>query len=300
MSSFGRTNEALRLLQARGLVTVRPGPGGGLFACEPAPTVRLGNLMLALDSDQASVADAVRIRNTLDAMVVEDAVGHATAADIAALRGGLGDMAGAAKVGNGIAFPPRKLLAAHPDRRDHPEYRCWAPFTDCSTSSKPTHSRCCPPPSNPCRSSSSSVTGCTRGWSTRSPIKTPRRHCGCSRGTTRPMTDWAVDVVRVSIRRRTDSAREFMQTPRVTALEPRRRDCRDVIQRAIGRGELRNPGLATTLFELAIGQIMVRYVLQADGFDESSQADFVENTIIPTLESRDTNIDSEDANSADH
>lgn len=30
--SVGTCNEALRLLQARGLVTVRPGPGGGLFS----------------------------------------------------------------------------------------------------------------------------------------------------------------------------------------------------------------------------------------------------------------------------
>jgi len=102
--SVGTLNEALRLLQSRGLVTVRPGPGGGLFACEPAPMVRLGNLMLALDSDQASVADAVRIRNALDVLLIEDAVWHASAADIAALRAGLADMAAAAKQGDGIAF----------------------------------------------------------------------------------------------------------------------------------------------------------------------------------------------------
>jgi DNA-binding FadR family transcriptional regulator len=93
--SVGTLNEALRLLQARGLVTVRPGPGGGLFASDPAPMVRLGNLMLALDSDQSSVADAVRIRNALDALLIEDAVWHAT---------GLGDLASAAKSGDGIAF----------------------------------------------------------------------------------------------------------------------------------------------------------------------------------------------------
>jgi AcrR family transcriptional regulator len=75
---------------------------------------------------------------------------------------------------------------------------------------------------------------------------------------------------------------------RVAAVEPRRRDCRDVIQRAIGRGELRDPRLATTLFELAIGQIMVRYVLVADGFDEPSQADFVDHTLIPALKTHDT------------
>lgn len=102
--SVGTLNEALRLLQARGLVTVRSGPGGGLFACEPTPMVRLGNLILALGSDQSSVADAVLIRNALDALLIEDAVLHATAEDIAALRAELGDLAGAAKAGDGIAF----------------------------------------------------------------------------------------------------------------------------------------------------------------------------------------------------
>jgi DNA-binding FadR family transcriptional regulator len=102
--SVGTLNEALRLLQARGLVTVRPGPGGGLFASEPAPMVRLGNVMLALDSDRASVADAVRIRNALDALLIEDAVWHVTPVDIAALRGGLADMAAAAMGGDGIVF----------------------------------------------------------------------------------------------------------------------------------------------------------------------------------------------------
>src|SRR5882757_6150164 len=41
--SVGTFNEALRLLQSRGLVTVRPGPGGGLFAAQQSPMVRLGN-----------------------------------------------------------------------------------------------------------------------------------------------------------------------------------------------------------------------------------------------------------------
>lgn len=81
---------------------------------------------------------------------------------------------------------------------------------------------------------------------------------------------------------------------RVTSLETRRRDCRDVIQRAIGRGELRDTRLATTLFELAIGQIMVRYVLLGTGFDEASQLAFVDNTVIPALKANDTNDDAED------
>jgi AcrR family transcriptional regulator len=74
---------------------------------------------------------------------------------------------------------------------------------------------------------------------------------------------------------------------RATAVEPRRRNCRDVIQRAIGRGELHDPRLATALFETAIGQMMVRFLLQSDGFDEARQIDFVDNTLIPMLKAHD-------------
>ncbi|MEB3980093.1 TetR/AcrR family transcriptional regulator [Mycobacterium sp. 663a-19] len=74
---------------------------------------------------------------------------------------------------------------------------------------------------------------------------------------------------------------------RATAVEPRRRNCRDVIQRAIGRGELSDPGLATVLFETAIGQMMVRFLLQSDGFDDARQIDFVDNTLIPALKAHD-------------
>jgi AcrR family transcriptional regulator len=83
---------------------------------------------------------------------------------------------------------------------------------------------------------------------------------------------------------------------RVTAVEPRRRDCRDVVQRAIGRGELNDPRLATVLFEAAIGQMMVRFLLQSDGFDDAQQIDFVDNTLIPTLKAH----DKEDRRNADH
>ena len=74
--SVGTFNEALRLVQARGLVTVRAGRVGGLFASRQSPLVRLGNSVLAIDSDAMSVADAVRIRDALEPLLVEDAVRH--------------------------------------------------------------------------------------------------------------------------------------------------------------------------------------------------------------------------------
>jgi DNA-binding FadR family transcriptional regulator len=102
--SVGTFNEAIRLLQARKLVTVRPGPGGGLFAAEPSPMVRLGNSVLALDAEETSVADAVRIREALDPLIIEDALWHASPADVADLRAQLGRMHAAAEAMDPIGF----------------------------------------------------------------------------------------------------------------------------------------------------------------------------------------------------
>jgi DNA-binding FadR family transcriptional regulator len=102
--SVGTFNEALRLLQSRGLVTVKPGPGGGLFSAEQSPMVRLGNSVLALDSQQNDVADAVRIRDALDPLLIEDALWHASPADIAALRVHLTAMEAAVEPSDPVAF----------------------------------------------------------------------------------------------------------------------------------------------------------------------------------------------------
>ena len=84
--SVGTFNEALRLLQSRGVVAVRPGPRGGLFVAEQSPMVRLGNSVLALDADAGSVADAVRIRDALDPLVTMDALAHSSPAAISKYR----------------------------------------------------------------------------------------------------------------------------------------------------------------------------------------------------------------------
>jgi DNA-binding FadR family transcriptional regulator len=102
--SVGTFNEALRLVQARGLVTVRAGRVGGLFASRQSPLVRLGNSVLAIDDDATSVADAVRIRDALEPLLVEDAVRHRSASDIEALRQGLERMRAAADAVNGNEF----------------------------------------------------------------------------------------------------------------------------------------------------------------------------------------------------
>ena len=102
--SVGTFNEALRLLQARGVVAVRPGPNGGLFVAQPSPMVRLGNSMLALDAEATSVADAVRIRDTLDPLVTMDAVAHSSPADIAGYREQIATMRTATEALDAVGF----------------------------------------------------------------------------------------------------------------------------------------------------------------------------------------------------
>jgi DNA-binding FadR family transcriptional regulator len=102
--SVGTFNEALRMVQARQLVTVRSGPGGGLFASQQSPLVRFGNALLSLDEDAASVADAFRLRHALDPLLVQDALEHASAHDIAALRAQLDQMKVAATSADSTAF----------------------------------------------------------------------------------------------------------------------------------------------------------------------------------------------------
>ncbi len=102
--SVGTFNEALRLAQARKLVDVRPGPGGGLFATDQPPLVRMGNLVLTLDAEEASVSDAIRIRDALDPVVVSDAAWHSSPADFARYRDQLDAMADARRRGDLVAF----------------------------------------------------------------------------------------------------------------------------------------------------------------------------------------------------
>ncbi len=100
----GTFNEALRLLQARGVVAVRPGPGGGLFVASPTPIARLGNSILALDAAEGDVEDAMRIRDALDPLLIVDALEHSSATDVAKMRHGLRAMKDAVDVGDPTAF----------------------------------------------------------------------------------------------------------------------------------------------------------------------------------------------------
>ena len=168
--SSGTFNEALRLLQARGLVSVRRGPGGGLFSAAQSPMAQLGEAVLGLDIDASSVAEAVRMRNALDPLLIEDAVLHSSAQDIRAMRQHLDTMADAVGENHGIAFLHAnwQLHACIAAASPHPYSARYT--SACSISSNSTRSRSRPPPaSRRCTSFTSSGTRSTLRSSTRSP-----------------------------------------------------------------------------------------------------------------------------------
>ncbi len=79
-------NEAVRVLQARGLVESRPGPRGGLFVAAQSPVVRLGHSVLRLRRQEASVADCLAVLDSLSPRVAREAALRRTESDIVELR----------------------------------------------------------------------------------------------------------------------------------------------------------------------------------------------------------------------
>lgn len=96
-------NEAVRLLTARGTVSVRPGVKGGVFVATPPPLVRLGRKMLELSGDSVPVSDCLVMRDALEPLLAREAMRHRTEADIADLRRLAGEMA-AAEAESGVGY----------------------------------------------------------------------------------------------------------------------------------------------------------------------------------------------------
>lgn len=79
-------NEALRLLETRGLIEARPGPGGGVFVAAPSSRVRLNHLVLGFKVNDAPFSDCLAVRNALEPLVCREAAAHCRARDARVLR----------------------------------------------------------------------------------------------------------------------------------------------------------------------------------------------------------------------
>jgi GntR family transcriptional repressor for pyruvate dehydrogenase complex len=83
--AYGTLNETLRILQERGYVTSRTGPGGGLFATIPTSSDRLRRL-LSQFPEPGTFQDVAEVRHALEEVVVLDATRSRTRNDVNDLR----------------------------------------------------------------------------------------------------------------------------------------------------------------------------------------------------------------------
>ena len=77
----GTLNEALRLLQSRGYIEVKPGPKGGAFVADYSKRVRLRHALIDTVGDPAELSNAIKVRDELEVLVAVEAARHCTAQD---------------------------------------------------------------------------------------------------------------------------------------------------------------------------------------------------------------------------
>jgi DNA-binding FadR family transcriptional regulator len=79
-------NEAVRLLEIRGLIQARPGPGGGVFVADSSTRVALNQLILGFNWHNASRGDYVEVLRALEPLLFREAARYRSGADARALE----------------------------------------------------------------------------------------------------------------------------------------------------------------------------------------------------------------------
>jgi DNA-binding FadR family transcriptional regulator len=79
-------NEAVRMLETRGLVAARPGPGGGVFVAAGSARMALSHSTLRFKRGGTTFHDYLFVRDTLEPAVCREAARNQTPEDIAALE----------------------------------------------------------------------------------------------------------------------------------------------------------------------------------------------------------------------
>jgi DNA-binding FadR family transcriptional regulator len=81
----GTLNEAVRVMEMRGSVVARPGPGGGVFVADGSQA-RHGTMLLAMDLGGSTMRDCAELRAALEPGICRAAARACAAADVAELR----------------------------------------------------------------------------------------------------------------------------------------------------------------------------------------------------------------------
>jgi DNA-binding FadR family transcriptional regulator len=79
-------NEAVRLLETRGLIEARPGPGGGVFVSRPGNRVALSHTVLGFNSSSTTYEECLEVRDALEPLIDRHAARYHRKADIRELN----------------------------------------------------------------------------------------------------------------------------------------------------------------------------------------------------------------------
>ncbi len=71
--AHGTMNEAVRVLETRGMIELRRGPQGGVFVAPPSLSLRLSQVVLGVKHSKTTVEQCLAVRNQIDPLAIIEA-----------------------------------------------------------------------------------------------------------------------------------------------------------------------------------------------------------------------------------